>query len=224
VTVRRPALRRATAVGCAAALVAWNGVVLPAMRLGPRGRAAANALAGVALTAATRAAGVSAGELGLRDPARGARWGAAAALVPAAAYTVLLTVPAARRRMAAGPRRADHVEWILVHIPFGTVLAEELLFRSALYALARRAWPRRGGALGAVTFGLWHIVPARNAGDSVAGTVLLTGLSGLLFDELRRRSASVVAPMLAHLAINVGGAVAVGVAAPPDPDPRDVRR
>lgn len=204
-----------TAAGCAAALVAWNNVVLPAMDLGPRGRAAANAGFGVALAAATRAAGVSAAELGWRTAGQGLRWGTVSAALPVAAYTVMLAVPPVRRRMAAGARRADHTEWVFVHIPFGTVLAEELLFRSVLYALARRASRRWHRALTSVAFGLWHVVPARRAGDSVPGTVVLTALSGVVFDELRRRTGSVVAPMLLHLAINAGGAVAVGIATMP---------
>ncbi|WP_277371742.1 CPBP family intramembrane glutamic endopeptidase [Rhodococcus rhodochrous] len=203
------------------------------MDLGPRGRAAANAGFGVALAAATRAAGVSATELGWRGAGKGLRWGTASAVLPVAAYTVMLAVPPVRRRMAAGARRADHTEWVFVHIPFGTVLAEELMFRSVLYALARRAprrWhpsrdsrrchpsraPRRWHrVLTSVAFGLWHVVPARHAGDSVPGTVVLTALSGVVFDELRRRTGSVVAPMLLHLAINAGGAVAVGIATSP---------
>ncbi|MGA4690584.1 lysostaphin resistance A-like protein [Rhodococcus sp. AB351] len=203
------------AAGCAAALVAWNNLVLPAMDLGPRGRAAANAGFGVALAAATRAAGVSAAELGWRRAGKGLRWGTASAVLPVAAYTVMLAVPPVRRRMAAGARRADHTEWVFVHIPFGTVLAEELLFRSVLYALTRRASRRWHRVLTSVAFGLWHVVPARHAGDSVPGTVALTALSGVVFDELRRRTGSVVAPMLLHLAINAGGAVAVGIATRP---------
>ncbi|QHG84753.1 CPBP family intramembrane metalloprotease [Rhodococcus rhodochrous] len=213
-----------TAAGCAAALVAWNNLVLPAMDLGPRGTAAANAGFGVVLAAATRAVGVSATELGWRKAGKGLRWGTTSAVLPVAAYTVMLAVPPVRRRMAAGARRADHTEWVFVHIPFGTVLAEELMFRSVLYALARRAsrrWhPSRASrwwhrVLTSVAFGLWHVAPARHAGDSVPGTVVLTALSGVVFDELRRRSGSVVAPMLLHLAINAGGAVAVGIATSP---------
>ncbi|WP_052227414.1 CPBP family intramembrane glutamic endopeptidase [Rhodococcus sp. Chr-9] len=213
-----------TAAGCAAALVAWNNLVLPAMDLGPRGRAAANAGFGVALAAATRAAGVSATELGWRGAGKGLRWGTASVVLPVAAYTVMLAVSPVRRRMAAGARRADHTEWVFVHIPFGTVLAEELLFRSVLYALTRRESRRWHRVLTSVAFGLWHVAPARHAGDSVPGTVALTALSGVVFDELRRRTGSVVAPMLLHLAINAGGAVAVGIATRLRTSERDARR
>ncbi|MGW5076694.1 CPBP family intramembrane glutamic endopeptidase [Rhodococcus sp. NPDC004095] len=201
------------ALGCAAGLVGWNNWVLPRLGLGARGRAAANAAAATGLAAAVRAAGVPATELGWRAPGAGLRWGLAASALPAVAYPTMLAIPWARARMASGARRADHTEWVFVHIPFGTVLAEELAFRSVLYALARRASTRWAPVLGAVTFGLWHVAPARHAGDSVPGTVALTATASLLFDLLRDRSGSVLAPAVLHLAVNAGGAVAAEAAA-----------
>lgn len=198
----------AAAVGCAAALVAWNGVVLPRLGLGARGRAAANALAAAGLGVAARAAGVSPAELGWRSPREGLWWGLASSALPLVAYPAMLAVPQVRARMASGARRADHTEWVFVHIPLGTVLAEEVMFRSVLYALARRASLRWAPVLGAAAFGLWHVTPARHAGDSIVGTVALTAAASLLFDGLRDRSGSVLAPALLHLAVNAGGAVA----------------
>lgn len=203
------------ALVCAAVSVGWNNLVLPAMGLTPRGRAIANTAFAAAVTAGARAGGLSPRELGRRASDEGRRWELAAVALPVAAYAVLLRIPQTRRRFATPERRTDHLEWVLVHIPFGTVLTEELVFRSVLYALARRMSPRWGGALGAVAFGLWHIDPARRAGDSVLGTVLFTAAAGVVFDELRRRSGSVIAPMLAHLAVNAGGAVAVRIASEP---------
>ena len=78
---------------------------------------------------------------------------------------------------------------------------EELLFRGVLTPLV-------SPAVHATAFGLWHVRPAMIAGDSVVGTVAVTGLAALGFDWLRRRSGSVLAPALAHLAINTGGAAA----------------
>ncbi|TQF74267.1 CPBP family intramembrane metalloprotease [Rhodococcus spelaei] len=205
--------RAALALGSAAALVGWNNAILPRLGLGPRGRAGANGAMAVGLSVAAVAGGVSAAELGWVSVGSGLRVGAVAASVPAAAYPAALMVPAARARMGAGARRADLTEWVFVHIPFGTVFAEELAFRSVLYALARRAFPRGAAALGAVAFGLWHVRPARDAGDSVLGTVAFTALSSLLFDFLRARSGSVIAPALLHLSVNVGGAAAADLAA-----------
>ncbi|MFF0814810.1 CPBP family intramembrane glutamic endopeptidase [Rhodococcus sp. NPDC003318] len=201
-------MSRQAAAACAVGLVAWNNAVLPRLGLGARGRAAATATAAVALAAAVRTAGASDVELGWQATGSGLRWGLIASALPAVAYPAMLAVPVVRSRMASGARRADHTEWVFVHIPLGTVLAEELAFRSVLYALARRVSPRWAPVLGAAAFGLWHVTPARHAGDSVPGTVALTAAASLLFDALRRRSGSVLAPALLHLAINSGGAVA----------------
>ncbi len=142
-------------------------------------------------------------------PAPGTGCGGAgcAATAVAAGYVVAVTVPGLRAHFVDEGRayRPDFYEWIGLHIPVGTVVAEELLFRSVLTALV-------GPVPQALVFGLWHIRPARIEGDSVAGTVLVTGLSGLVFAWLRVRSGSILAPALAHLAVNVGGAVAVRVA------------
>ena len=203
----------AAAVGCAAALVAWNGVVLPRLGLGARGRAAANTVTAVVVGGAAVVGGVSFAELGWTAWRHGLLVGVAASTLPTLAYPAMLTIPPVRARMASGARRADHTEWVFVHIPLGTVLAEEVVFRSVLYALARRASPRWAPVLGAAAFGLWHVTPARHAGDSVVGTVALTAAASLLFDQLRERSGSVLAPALLHLAVNAGGAVAAETAA-----------
>lgn len=99
--------------------------------------------------------------------------------------------------------------WLGLHIPVGTVWSEELAFRGVLQPLATEAFGRTAGsAVQAMVFGLVHIRPARAAGDSIPGTVLVTGMFGWLLGRLRERSGSVVAPMLAHLALNEAGAVA----------------
>jgi len=61
----------------------------------------------------------------------------------------------------------------------------------------------------AVAFGLSHIADARAAGEPVAFVVLVTGLAGWVFGHLADRSGSLAAPMLAHLAVNEAGAIAV---------------
>jgi membrane protease YdiL (CAAX protease family) len=104
---------------------------------------------------------------------------------------------------AAARPSADFAEWVLVHIPLGTVYAEEQIFRATLD-------PLLGPAIGAATFGLWHIHPARVAGDNVVVTVVATAAAGLAFDWLATRYDTVAAPALAHLAINVAGAAIVG--------------
>ena len=49
---------------------------------------------------------------------------------------------------------------------------------------------------------------ARAAGEPIVGTVLVTGAAGWAFGWLADRSGSIVAPALAHLAINEAGAIA----------------
>ncbi len=79
--------------------------------------------------------------------------------------------------------------------PFGTVATEELLFRGLLTAVTERAFPPAGAtAIRAVTFGLWHVHPAHVADDSVPGTVAFTAAASLVFDWLRARSGSLLAP------------------------------
>ncbi|MEE2032511.1 CPBP family intramembrane glutamic endopeptidase [Rhodococcus chondri] len=193
----------------AAAAVLW-GAALPRVGFGgAHGRTWVSAGVGLCAVVAARASGMNRTELGL-EPSRvpaGLRWGGAAAAATLAGYAVALAVPGAHTRFAdaTGGNRDDFHAWVWVHIPIGTVLAEELLFRGVLTPLV-------SPVVHAAAFGLWHVRPARTAGDSVLGTVAVTALAALGFDRLRRASGSVVAPMLAHLAVNVGGAVAVRIA------------
>jgi membrane protease YdiL (CAAX protease family) len=93
---------------------------------------------------------------------------------------------------------------VLVTIPIGTVAVEELIFRGSLHGLLTSVTSAdRAMAAGAVLFGLWH-VPAI-AGDGVGtivGTLAATTAAGVGFVWLRRRSDSLAAPILAHLATN----------------------
>jgi uncharacterized protein len=113
-----------------------------------------------------------------------------------------------------------------VRIPFATALAEELLFRGALLALFRR---RRSEAAAVVwtslLFGAWHVLPTidhyrgnpvsdlvadpgRGRRLAVLATTLSTAGAGVVFAGLRLRSRSVLAPVLAHAAINVSAYLA----------------
>ena len=117
---------------------------------------------------------------------------------------------------------------LLVAIPLGTVLPEELAFRGVLWALLRRA----GGLwtatlISSVLFGLWHVLPALSGGPAnasltgalgegpvaatarVVGTVLFTAVAGVLLCALRAGSGSLLAPAALHWAANSSGAVLV---------------
>jgi membrane protease YdiL (CAAX protease family) len=158
------------------------------------------------------------------------RWGAgAAALISAAiaaARALDRTGTAFSDARVVEATRAEAATHLLVRIPFATALAEELVFRGVILGLASRARTRpRALALSALAFGLWHVGAAlhperqRATGDVighqlaptpvvVVGDVVATTIGGLGFGWLRLRSNSVVAPVLAHTAVNASAYVA----------------
>ncbi|GGG23228.1 hypothetical protein GCM10007304_41280 [Rhodococcoides trifolii] len=140
-------------------------------------------------------------DLGLNG--RGFRVGAAAASIPLAAYAVVGAVPALRTRFVGPPEDAP-LEWVLFRIPVGTVVTEELIFRSVLHSLSRSTFgPRWSPAFDSIVFGLWHWRVANGSLPAIA----FTGASALVFDGLRQRGGGVVAPAMFHYAVNGGGAV-----------------
>ena len=165
---------------------------------------------------------LAAGELGLerdRVPS-GLRWGISAGVLVGVVLVLGAAVPAARplfddaRTAGIGPGLLAYRA--LIRIPIGTVLLEEVAFRSVLLA----AWRRVASLPSAVTgsslvFGLWHIRPAIDlliendvAADgparilAVLGAVAGTFLAGVVFCWLRVKSGSLLAPVLAHAAAN----------------------
>jgi membrane protease YdiL (CAAX protease family) len=194
---------RVKALALSAALVGWSftaGIEHPWRR-----HPLVQAALGTALAVATRA------PLGFRPPqARsGLRLGFAVAGVVSAGVAATTAVPKVRAAMADRdlPERPAH--WLGVEIPLGTVWSEETAFRGALSSVAADAFgPTGGRLLQALTFGLTHIPDARGTGEPIVGTVLATGLAGWAFGLLAERSGSLLAPMLAHLAINEAGAAA----------------
>jgi membrane protease YdiL (CAAX protease family) len=129
--------------------------------------------------------------------------------VVAAAVVAATAVPRVRATMADRPLPEGVGRWLALEIPLGTVWSEETAFRGALSTVATEAFgPTGGRLLQSAAFGLSHIPDARATGEPVAGTVAVTTLAGWLFGWLADRSGSLVAPMLAHLAINESGALA----------------
>lgn len=191
------------AVGLAAALVGWSftaGLDRPWRR-----HPVVQAGYGTALALATRA------PLGLRPSSArsGVRLGAALAGAVGAGVALTTAVPRVRAAMVDRdlPQRPAH--WLGVEIPLGTVWSEETAFRGALSTVAADAFgPTGGRLLQAATFGLTHVPDALGTGEPIVGTVLVTGAAGWVFALLRERSGSVLAPVLAHLAINEAGAIA----------------
>ncbi|HEX5144122.1 MAG TPA: CPBP family intramembrane glutamic endopeptidase [Mycobacterium sp.] len=163
------------------------------------------AVIGTTLALAVRA------PLGLHGPARsaGIRWGAASAATVAAGVALTTALPVVRTAMDQRTLPQPGWKWLAIEIPLGTVWSEETAYRGAMSTVAARAFgPRQGRLLQAVVFGLSHVVDARATGEPVAGTVLVTGLAGWVFDWLAGRSGSLIAPALAHLAVNEAGAIA----------------
>ncbi len=169
------------------------------------------AMAGV-IVAIGRAAGLGCEELRLiRDRALpGLRLGAIALVVVAAVVTLaaLVADPVDLAGSMVELSAGDMWWRVLVAIPLGTVLFEELAFRGVLAALlVRLLGARRALWCAAALFGLWHIAPAlsddRGAGwSAVVGTVIGTAVAGAVFEWLARRSRSLLAPMVAHWATN----------------------
>jgi hypothetical protein len=187
----------------AAALIGWSFV---SPRLPTAWRVALQAGVGALLVSGTRA------QLGLRPPRvwAGLRIGSAAGAAATGVIAATTLLPRVRTSMAAREAPASVPGWLLVRIPVGTVWAEEAAFRAALAGAATNAFGKSGGRwLQAAAFGLFHIADARATREPVLPTVLVTGVAGWLFGWLADRSGSLAAPMLAHLAINEAGAVAV---------------
>ena len=210
-------------------LLVWSNLVVPALPPATGVRAVANVGATAVLVLVARRAGLTWAEFGVdRSTWRsGARWGGAALAAGAAGYLLALTIPAARAAVVGlGPVDTSTGELVaraLVLIPIGVVLCEEVAFRGVLLAVARRQLRVRSAlAVTSVVFGLWHVSTAVDdsrsavspilASASVAGTVALTGLGGVVFAWLRLRSGSLLAPMGLHLATNSVGLLAAAAA------------
>ena len=171
--------------------------------------------------ASTALATVAGTPLGLRPPQlrAGLRLGGVVASIIAVAVGASPALKPVRASMRERDIGLHPAAWLGLHIPVGTVWSEELAFRGVLQPIAVEAFGGRlGGVVQATAFGLAHIRPARAAGDSIAATVLVTGLFGWLLGWLRERSGSVAAPMLAHLVLNEAGAVATLCLARPNVD------
>ena len=118
----------------------------------------------------------------------------------------------------SGGRLAFHA---LLEVPFGTVLLEEIAFRSVLFSmLVRRFGLVWGIVISSALFGLWHVLPSIGTHEknpalgSVVGagrrgniiavslSVITTAIAGVVFAGLRLFSGSVLGPMGLHWATN----------------------
>ncbi|HKQ00824.1 MAG TPA: CPBP family intramembrane glutamic endopeptidase [Actinomycetes bacterium] len=187
------------------------------------------------MVVAGRAGGLTAADLGLARSTwiPGLRWGAAAAALVGAAFALSLLIAPVREAVPDGD---GGLGWatlraVLLVVPLGTVVPEELAFRGVLLALLGRRYGVRAGALlSSGLFGLWHVLPSLGGGAAnatIAGvvgadaggmavrvvvTVLFTSLAGVALCWLRLRSDSLLAPMMAHWTVNGLGVIVATLA------------
>jgi CAAX protease family protein len=159
---------------------------------------------------------------------RGKRFGLVAAVPLAAASAAAVANPRTRRLLAddkiTGTSPGEAVFETLVRIPLETALSEEVIFRGVLLGLGSRS-RSRGWALvtSSMLFGLWHAEsalasPERSATsrpDARATTstaaVVATTATRAGFAWLRLRAGSVLAPTLAHAALNMAAFAGVRI-------------
>lgn len=177
-------------------------------------------------------AGVTLSDIGLAPDSivRGLIWSAGLIGAVTMVYVIGGSLSFTRRfladdRAVMGPRTLLYK--ILINVPLGTVLFEELAFRGVGLALLMQWMPMwQAVAWSSLLFGLWHILPSlvmHNAnaavGDllgqgiwgriqSVIFTVLGTAAAGVVFCLLRIYSDSLLAPMALHWALNGLGFIA----------------
>jgi membrane protease YdiL (CAAX protease family) len=170
---------------------------------------------------ARRGLGLGVQDLGLA-PLRLSHGCGGAALGAGLATPLLLAAMFERTCALVADQRVAHFTkgglayYILVRIPLGTVLLEELAFRGVLQA------PPSGAAAlrSSLAFGLWHVGPTLNMiranrplvsrtakAATVVAAVGLTAGGGAVLSSLRARTGSLTAPFGFHTAVN---AVATG--------------
>jgi uncharacterized protein len=163
--------------------------------------------------------------LGRESLEPGLRWAGALVAAVLLGYLVAVALPATRQAFAdtratslSGAALLGH---LLVRVPLGTALLEEVAFRGVVYAMVERRRGVRAAVVGSsLLFGLWHVLPSlglRRANAAVAdvlgsgpagavvAAVAATTLVGVVLCELRRRSGGLLAPFALHWALNALG-------------------
>lgn len=167
---------------------------------------------------------VSDAELGFAEWRRGAAFGMTLLFATAGVMLLAVAMPVFHdlyrdRRVGGG---LTTLAWQAgIRIPLGTVVLEEIAFRSVLPAVfAVRYGVLRGCMLASVLFGFWHVLPAWGinrvnptatqifgtglAGEAVAVVLAVIGttIAGLWWCWIRYRARSVLSTMIAHVATN----------------------
>ncbi len=176
----------------AGAAIAWSNAVLPRLAARFGWNRDARSAAGLAFCA---------GDAALSS----ARIPTAAGVLAGAA---LAGAGLARNLPVRREAPSTTAKWVLVDIPLGTALPEEMLFRGALTPGLRRAHGRLpGSVLGPLAFGLWHVGAARSAHDPVFPTIAVTAAFGAAMDALAARTGRWWPCFVAHWFLNGSGAI-----------------
>jgi uncharacterized protein len=167
---------------------------------------------------------VSRDELGLARWRRGFAFGAVLFVATLVVLLVAVAMPAFHDLYE--DRRVDDglgavLYQTLVRIPLGTVVLEEVAFRSVTPALfATRVGVMRASVIASALFGVWHVLPAWNLNDvnpvmtdlfgsggggraaAVVFAVVGTTIAGCWWCWIRYRAGSVLATVIAHVGTN----------------------
>lgn len=187
----------------------------------------ANMAAAAAAVFIARKAGVSLSEMGLAKEkiVKGVKVGAKTLVPIATAVIIGVVLPFSRKFFldtdvinASGGRIIYEV---FLRIPLGTALSEELIFRGALLGLYMKNHSKwKAIVLSSAVFGLWHIFPTLQslstnpAAEGIASSSVwskagvlgavtaVTAIAGAGFCWLKVKSESLLAPWMAHTALN----------------------
>jgi membrane protease YdiL (CAAX protease family) len=174
---------------------------------------ATNTAAIAVIAAVAVVAGLSCDDVGLSRDAlpAGLRAGSLAVLVVGVVVAAGVTVVGSDSPLVrdhVGRSTGDVLMQTFVEIPVATVLLEEFAFRGVLGALFHRVVsPWRAVAATSLLFGLWHVPGAWTGLDlggvaSVLAVIAATTIAGIVFQLMKDRTRSLVAPGLAHWATN----------------------
>jgi membrane protease YdiL (CAAX protease family) len=187
-------------------------------------------VAGLLLVLAIRVGGRTTDQLGLaaRKVPNGLRWGGALSAGLLGLYLIGMALPFTDGLFedARGDISFGALMWqVLIVVPLGTVLMEEIAFRGVLPAMFRDRFsrhangPLRADLASALLFGLWHVLPSWNTNEvnpvfrdllpgplgkaaAITASVIGTGATGMAWSWLRNRSDSLAAPMSVHWSLN----------------------
>jgi len=188
-----------------------------------------NTAVAVALIAIARIGGATMQAIGLTVGRRTLLAAAIGLMAVTAVLATGWTLPGIRQVFITSPAASstgtDLLWAMLVRVPFGTVLLEEVAFRGVLPALMGadgRRWMWRPVLGASVLFGLFHLFPALHQGrcDALAGhslfcpagpilgtaAVMITAMGlGVALCAVRHIGGGLLAPFTVHTAANSAG-------------------